>query len=345
MRGEAYALAPRAVMNIALRGELRHNEPMARHVSWRAGGAVERAYFPADLDDLRIFLRSLPDDEPVHFVGLGSNLLVRDGGLRGTAIFTHRALRRVGSGDSAGEIRVEAGVASPKVARFAALHDLVGAEFLAGIPGTIGGALAMNAGCYGGETWNIVRCVEVIDRTGTVSTRTPAQYLIAYRSVLKRSSQIADASHVANRQRVDPTEWFVSAVFGLAHGDGDASRLKVKELLSRRIATQPLASPNAGSVFRNPPATYAAKLIEDCGLKGHRIGGAVISPKHANFIVNAGAATAADIETLIELAQRTVCEKLGVELEPEVRIVGVEARKTRSRNEAQADPGLDGGVN
>lgn len=342
MRREAYALASRPVMSTALRGELRRHEPMARHVSWRAGGSVERAYFPADLDDLRVFLRSLPVEEPVHFVGLGSNLLVRDGGLRGTAIFTHRALRGVTLGAATGEIRAEAGVASPKVARFAALHDLVGAEFLAGIPGTIGGALAMNAGCYGAETWNTVRSVEVINRSGTVSTRTPAQYLIAYRSVVKRSSQIAAASLAMDRPSASTDEWFVSAGFALARGDGDASRAKVKELLSRRIASQPLGSPNAGSVFRNPPGVYAAKLIEDCGLKGRRIGGAVISPKHANFIVNAGAASAADIEALIELARRTIHQKFGVELEPEVRIVGDPSHNTQGRHEARADMGPEG---
>src|SRR5512134_1016099 len=149
----------RALMSGTFRGELSEREPMSRHVSWRAGGSAQRAYRPADLEDLRAFLRSLPQGEPVHFVGLGSNLLVRDGGLRGTVVFTHWALREISlsaTGDHDGQIVVQAGVASPKVARFAALHGLVGAEFLAGIPGTVGGALAMNAGCYGQETWESV---------------------------------------------------------------------------------------------------------------------------------------------------------------------------------------------
>jgi len=187
LAAEARSFESRQPMSIALRGELRQDEPMSRHVSWRAGGAAERAYFPADLDDLRAFLRTLKRDEPIHFVGLGSNLLVRDGGLRGTAIFTHRALRAITLDAPADAIHVEVGVASPKVARYCAMHGLIGAEFLAGIPGTIGGALAMNAGCYGGETWNIVREVEVIDRSGRLYTRTPAQYDIGYRSVVKRS--------------------------------------------------------------------------------------------------------------------------------------------------------------
>src|ERR1700687_3253011 len=177
-----------------LRGELRLREPMSRHVSWRAGGVAERAFLPADLDDLCAFLRSLEPEDPVHFVGLGSNLLVRDGGLRGAVVFTHWALRNVALGsmsDAEGEIQVDAGVASPKIARFAAMHDLVNAEFLAGIPGTLGGALAMNAGCYGGETWNIVRRVVTVDHAGELRERTPAHYRIEYRSVLKRCHQIA----------------------------------------------------------------------------------------------------------------------------------------------------------
>lgn len=309
-----------------LRGELRLDEPMAKHVSWRAGGSVDRAYVPADLDDLCAFLRSLPPAEPVYFVGLGSNLLVRDGGLRATVVFTHWAMREtalVSSTASEGEIAVAAGVASPKVARFAALHDLVGAEFLAGIPGTIGGALAMNAGCYGGETWDIVRKVTTVDHSGALHERTPAHYRIGYRSVVKRCDQIASVpppSAVQRRTGLD--EWFVSAVFALPRGDGSESRQKVKDLLARRIASQPLGEPNAGSVFRNPQGTYAASLIEECGLKGRTIGRAAVSTKHANFIVNTGYARASDIEALIELAQRSVKEKFGIELEREVRIVG-----------------------
>jgi UDP-N-acetylmuramate dehydrogenase len=287
---------------------------------------VDRAYLPADLDDLRVFLGSLPAAEPVYFVGLGSNLLVRDGGLRGTVVFTHWALRKIALGersDSVAEIHVDAGVASPKVARFAALHDLVGAEFLAGIPGTYGGALAMNAGCYGGETWNAVRRVVTIDHAGDLHERGTAQYRIGYRTVIKRCNQIASASPAsAVQRRSGLDEWFVSAVLALPRGDGAESRRKIKDLLSQRIASQPLGEPNAGSVFRNPPDTYAAKLIEACGLKGRVIGGAVISPKHANFIVNSGDARAADIEALIDLAQSSVKEKFGVELEREVRIVG-----------------------
>ena len=310
-------------------GELRKHEPMARHVSWRAGGPAQTAYFPLDLADLARFVRTLPGAEPVHVVGLGSNLLVRDGGLRGTVIFTHRslrALRLASRGAETGEIHAEVGVASPKVARFAALHELAGAEFLAGIPGTIGGALAMNAGCFGGETWQIVARVTTLDRTGKLRERAREDYEIDYRHVQLRADGRGRMAEETPRSS-PPTphvaeEWFVAATFKLKHGSGKESRGKIAELLKRRIATQPLADPNAGSVFRNPKGDYAARMIEACGLKGHVIGGAAISDKHANFIVNCGTARAADIEALIELAEGRVKEKFGIALEREVRIVG-----------------------
>jgi UDP-N-acetylmuramate dehydrogenase len=294
-----------------LRGELKQSEPMARHVSWRAGGAAARAYWPADVDDLAAFLRTVSATQPLYFVGLGSNLLVRDGGVQATVVFTHWALRQISllsTGENNITIYAEAGIASPKVARFAALHGAEGAEFLAGIPGTVGGALAMNAGCYGGETWNIVESVRTIDRQGVIRQRSAGEYRTGYRSVMGP----ADAA-------------FVAATFCLPRGDGQKSRNRIKALLSQRIASQPLQQPNAGSVFRNPPDDHAARLIEACGLKGARIGGAEISRKHANFIVNTGGASAADIETLIDLAQNTVREKWGVVLEREVRIIGERA--------------------
>jgi UDP-N-acetylmuramate dehydrogenase len=297
-----------------MRGELRANEPMLRHTSWRAGGRAERAYLPADLDDLARYLRTLPREEPVLVVGLGSNLLVRDGGLRGTVILTHWALRDLLLGDAlagGAAIHAQAGVPGPKVARFAALNDLTGAEFLAGIPGTVGGALAMNAGCYGGETWDIVTGVQTIDRAGRIRVRSRDDYEIAYRQVRLK----ATSTHRSD-------EWFVSAIFRLTGGSGAESRTRITELLKRRIATQPLDRPNAGSVFRNPSGDYAARLIEACGLKGRAVGNARISPRHANFIVNEGGASAADIEALILLAERSVLEKFGVVLEREVRIVG-----------------------
>ena len=295
-----------------LRGELREREPMARHVSWRAGGTAERAYVPADLGDIAAFLRTRPGTEPIYFVGLGSNLLVRDGGLRGTVILTHRALRGIRIERDGGALHAEAGVASPKVARYAATHELAGAEFLAGIPGTLGGALAMNAGCFGSETWEVIAEVSTVDRSGAIHQRSPGDYEIGYRHVSLKPA--------GGKRKAE--EWFVAAQLRLVPGDRKESINKIKQLLVKRLATQPLDEPNAGSVFRNPEGDYAARLIEACGLKGHASGGARISAKHANFIVNPGGARAADIEALIELAERRVKEKFGIVLEREVRIVG-----------------------
>ena len=289
-------------MNMA--DTLHFKEPMARYLTWRVGGPADRFFVSRELDDLAAFVKALPPQEQILFVGLGSNLLVRDGGFRGTVVLIHAAKKapRLQSG----LVYAEAGVASPKVARFAALQHLAGAEFLAGIPGTVGGALAMNAGCYGGETWDIVERAVTIDRKGEVRERTRSEFEIGYRHC-----------------RFPEEEWFVGAYFKLRRGDGEASRVRIKEFLAKRIATQPLQLPNAGSVFRNPPGDHAARLIESCGLKGLVRGGARVSEKHANFIVNPeGAASAADIEGLILEVKRTVFEKTGADLVPEVRIVG-----------------------
>jgi UDP-N-acetylmuramate dehydrogenase len=292
---------------IALRGELRQHEPSAAHVSWRAGGPLARAYFPADLDDLAAFLATLRRDEPLLIVGKGSNLLVRDGGFDGTAIFTDAALKTLRLEDD-GSIYAEAGASSPKLAAFASSHGLVGAEFLAGVPGTVGGALAMNAGCYGGETWNHVERVLMLDRAGRRVERAAADFSIAYRHV-----GLAAASD----------EMFAAAWLRFAPGDGAAARERMRELLEKRMATQPLQLPNAGSVFRNPPGDHAARLIEAAGLKGANDGGARVSEKHANFVVNPeGKASAAEIERLIGHVQSVVQEKFGVTLQREVRIVG-----------------------
>lgn len=299
-------------------GELRTDEPMRRHTSWRTGGAAARAYFPAGLEDLAAFLRDLDDSEAVCFVGLGSNLLVRDGGIDGTVVFTHGALREVRvetHADGSTLVYAEAGVASPKVARFACTHQLRGAEFLAGIPGTLGGALAMNAGCYGSETWEVVDSVVTLSRRGVVRVRTPDEYDIGYRHV---------ALHATGADAPADEEFFVAARLRLRAGDGEEGRRLIKELLHKRIASQPLDQPNAGSVFRNPPGDFAARLIEACGLKGYTVGGAQVSSKHANFIVNLGDASAADIEGLIGHVQQTVYARCGVRLEREVRIVGRE---------------------
>jgi UDP-N-acetylmuramate dehydrogenase len=288
----------------APRGKLLLNEPMSRHTSWRVGGPADRVYIPADLDDLVLFYKSLPAQEPLYWIGLGSNLLVRDGGLRGTVILTSGALNGLALiGD--GAVRAEAGVACAKAARFCVSHNYVGAEFLAGIPGTIGGALAMNAGAFGGETWNIVAAVETLDRRGELRTRLPGDYRVSYRHLHGPAD-----------------EWFVAAHFRLVQGEASKAKTLIKSLLAKRGATQPTQLPNAGSVFKNPPNDFAARLIESTGLKGTHEGGASVSELHANFIVNMGDATAANIENLILRVQAEVEKKHGVRLEPEVRVVG-----------------------
>jgi UDP-N-acetylmuramate dehydrogenase len=300
---------------------------MRRHTTWRTGGPAQRAYFPSDLQDLARFLRALPAAEPVQFVGLGSNLLVRDGGVRGTVVFTHGALKDVALSEDADGFPLfyaQAGVAAPKVARFAATHGLRRAEFLTGIPGTVGGALAMNAGCYGSETWDIVHMVLMLTRGGEIKRRLPSEFAVSYRQVALKAGLRSGTESAAPSSLPAPSadEFFAAAWFHLSPGDGEESRRVIKDLLQRRIATQPLGEPNAGSVFRNPPGDYAARLIEACGLKGFAIGGAVVSRKHSNFIVNTGAATSADIEALIEHVQATVQARCGLLLEREVRIIG-----------------------
>lgn len=296
----------------ALRGTLRHDVAMREHVSWRAGGSARQAYAPADLDDLSAFLKTLPASEEIVFIGLGSNTLVRDGGLDGTVILVQGALDAMRLQDD-GALYAEAGVASPKLARFATKAGLAGAEWLAGVPGTVGGALAMNAGCYGAQMWEFVARAHMIGRDGTRRTRMQSEFDTGYRHCVLRDGG----------PRIGRDEWFVAAELIFPKGDVSAARANMKTWLDRRAATQPLNLPNAGSVFRNPQGDYAARLIESCGLKGKRIGGAQVSKKHANFIVNPDqTATAADIEQLIAEVAGIVERACQVQLEREVRIIG-----------------------
>ncbi|MDH5229243.1 MAG: UDP-N-acetylmuramate dehydrogenase [Gammaproteobacteria bacterium] len=287
-----------------LRGTLSLDEPMSKHTSWRVGGPADRFYRPADIEDLVSFLVALPEHEPLTWVGLGSNLLVRDGGIRGTVIYTTNLLKQINRLPG-NIVRVEAGVTCAKVSKFCARENLVNAEFLTGIPGTMGGALAMNAGAFGGETWPIVQKVETIDRFGARHVRMPKDFEIAYR-------------HVAS----DREEWFIAAYLQLQVGDGESAFGKMKALLNQRNQTQPTNLPSCGSVFRNPEGDHAARLIEVSGLKGFCQNNACVSEKHANFIVNNGAASAKDIEAVIDHVSIVVKQKQGVELVREVRVVG-----------------------
>jgi UDP-N-acetylmuramate dehydrogenase len=295
-------------MNLNLAAEfnprIRRHEPMAKHTSWRVGGAADVFFTPRDRADLAAFLAQLPADTPLLWVGLGSNLLVRDGGIRGVVICTHGAFTRL-EHRAALLVYCEAGVPCARVTRNCASWGLGHAEFFAGIPGTMGGALAMNAGAYGGETWSYVRAVDVMARNGSCRTRQASEYQVGYRRVAAPAND----------------EWFLAAELEFTSADPAAAG-EVRRLAQHRKLTQPLGEWSCGSVFTNPPGDHAARLIEAAELKGFRIGGAVVSEKHANFILNEGGATARDLEELIAHVRATVRRVHGIDLVPEVRIVG-----------------------
>jgi len=282
---------------------LKHLEPMARHTSWRVGGPADVFFRPASVGALEAFLASLPEDTAVTWIGLGSNLLVRDGGVRGAVISTS-ALPKSFEPLENGRIRCSAALPCATLARRSAQLGVGPAAFFAGIPGSLGGALAMNAGAFGGETWDHVVGVETIDRAGRRFSRARSEFTIAYRKV-----------------EGPPGEWFLGAEFAFRAAQATESG-EIRRLLRERAEKQPLGVPSAGSVFRNPEGGHAGELIERAGLKGMRLGGAVVAEKHANFIINEGEASAADIEGLIDAVRRRVRDATGIDLVPEVRIIG-----------------------
>ncbi len=284
------------------RGVYRRGEPLARHCSWRCGGPAEHYFEPADRTDLLAFLAGNGID-PLFWLGLGSNLLIRDGGLRGTVISTANLAGNQWFDPE--HLYVEAGVPCARIARAAAAQDRGGLEFLAGIPGTLGGALRMNAGALGGEIWQFVQWAELVDRRGQVTRIARDEFVASYRRV----------------QQPQPG-WFIAALLHVpsdAQGEGNE---RIREVLAKRSATQPTGKASCGSVFKNPPGDYAGRLIEACGLKGYRIGGCEVSTVHANFIVNDAGALSVEVEQLIRHVQDTVLARTGVELETEVQIVG-----------------------
>jgi len=282
-------------------------EPMARHTSWRVGGPAELFCKPESIEQLQAFLAAVPNDLPIYWIGLGSNLLVRDGGIRGAVIATGHLPKQLERIDAE---RVTAGAGLPcmLLARQCARWQLGPAAFFAGIPGTVGGALAMNAGAYGSETWDRVESVETIARDGSRRTRRRDEFALGYRSVEGLGE-----------------EWFVAATFRFER-DESIGMNTIKTMLERRAESQPLGLPSCGSVFRNPPGAFAGQLIEAAGLKGYSVGGAVVSHKHANFIINTGSATAADIEELIEVVRRRVAQQSGIELQLEAKVLGERQR-------------------
>jgi UDP-N-acetylmuramate dehydrogenase len=288
------------------RGELHVNEPLSKYTTWRVGGPAKQLYKPADLKDLSEFLAQRPKQEPILWMGLGSNLLVRDGGFPGTVILTQACLRKIETLEHQ-LVRAESGAACASLARFSAREGMSGVEFMAGIPGTVGGALTMNAGCFQGETWQWVEAVEIMDANGEIRLMKPEDFAVSYRQV--------DAKDKIRR-------WFIAGHFRLQPGDKEESLAKIREMLDKRAASQPTGQPSCGSVFRNPPGDHAGRLIEACGLKGFIHGGAQVSTKHANFIVNTGNACSRDIEEIIEIVRDKVSKEHGVLLKHEVHIIG-----------------------
>ena len=291
-------------------GAMLRNEPMSRHTSWRVGGPADIYFRPESEEALVAFLRDLPADSPIHWTGLGSNLLVRDGGIRGVVINPTKALAALRRLDN-DQVEAQAGVPCTVVARACARWRLGPSAFFAGIPGTIGGALVMNAGAFGGETWDNVIQVETINRDGELRVRDKVDFAVGYRHVERPSD-----------------EWFTRARFRFSPQPEDSIG-QVRDLMNERKEKQPLGLPSCGSVFRNPAVGHAAQLIESCGLKGFQLGGAQVSPKHANFIINTGDASACDVEQLIDHVRSTVSSQCGVELELEVHIVGEYATDER----------------
>ena len=277
---------------------------MAEHTTWRCGGAADRVFAPGSLDDLSAYLAGLSEDVPLTWLGRGSNVLVRDGGMRGVVIQLCEPLSEIVLEPP--KVRAQGGALCARVATITAGAGFGGLEFLAGIPGTIGGALAMNAGAAGSELWDFVESIETVDRQGGRHEFAAGQIKAGY-----RFAEIP-AGHgvVAGTFRLEAAE------------DPAQPERRLRELMDRRRTTQPVSQPSGGSVFRNPPGNHAARLIEEAGLKGCRIGGAEVSRTHANFIVHEGAASAADIERLIEHVQNAVERHSGVRLELEVRILG-----------------------
>lgn len=279
-------------------------EPLSRHTSWHVGGPADIFFKPANAEELAEFLKAMPDELPVLMLGLGSNTLVRDGGWRGVVISLHGGFDELRL-DAGGHVHAEAGVPCAKLARNCARWNVGPAEFFAGIPGTVGGALAMNAGAWGGETWPLVESVSVINRRGVCMTRQASEYRYGYRHL---------EPPVAG-------EWFLGAVFSMS-AETPTSQAQIQRLLDQRRDSQPIGEWSGGSTFMNPPGDHAARLIDAAGLKGLRVGGAAVSEKHANFILNEGTATARDVEQLIFRVQDEVARTHGVRLVTEVRIVG-----------------------
>lgn len=284
--------------------ELRYNEPMANHTSFRIGGGAEIMAFPKSASELSALLRICVEiGEKPAILGAGTNVLAPDVGIAGIVICLKDCLDGMERLDES-RIRVMAGVTMTRAAVYAANLGLSGLEFAHGIPGTVGGGVYMNAGAYGGEIKDVAESVDIMDVSGDVYTLSAEEMDFSYRhSILEEKGGIV-----------------LSTVFRLENKPSEEIKAKMKELMGRRSASQPLDMPSAGSAFKRPVGGYAAALIDQAGLKGFSVGGAAISTKHAGFAVNLGGATAEDVKSLLQQVSDIVYEKSGIRLEPEVRI-------------------------
>jgi len=279
-----------------------YNELLSKHTSWKVGGPADIFFTPQNRDDLSNFLKSNKGNR-ITWLGNGTNVLVRDGGIRGAVISTKKSIDKINM-ETDNSCRVEAGASCMDLALFAEKNQLGPAAFFSGIPGSIGGALTMNAGSFGHETWEFVESAEVIDEAGIIHHLDPKEFKFSYRSV-----------------EFPFPLWFVSCLMKFPESE-TTTKSELKAMRDQRIKTQPLSEDTCGSVFKNPKLDHSGDLIERAGLKGYKIGGCSISTKHANFIVNEGGATSADIEKLIRHVQKVVKTKFDVDLETEVRIIG-----------------------
>lgn len=288
------------------RGRYSENASLARMTWFRVGGPAEVMFRPADADDLSQFLAEKPDDVPVTVIGVGSNLLVRDGGIPGVVVRLGRGFAGI---EATGvEVRAGAGALDNNVATLAMGEGIAGLEFLRGIPGTIGGALRMNAGAYGSEIKDVILSARALDPEGAVH------------------DMGVDGLGFGYRRCATPEDWiFVSALLRGRPGDGDEIARRMEDIQEQRQTTQPVRTSTGGSTFANPPGMEAWRLIEEAGCRGLSRGGAVVSDKHCNFLVNTGGATAADLEGLGDEIRRRVLESSGVNLEWEIRRIGVPA--------------------
>jgi UDP-N-acetylmuramate dehydrogenase len=286
-----------------VRGRLTENAPLSGITWFRVGGPAEIMFRPADRDDLADFLAALPRDVPVTVIGVGSNLLVRDGGVAGVVLRLGRGFADIEATGS--DVRAGAAALDINIARMAADAGLAGLEFLSGIPGTMGGALRMNAGAYGRELVDVVVSAEALDRQGRLHKLDKKALGLSY-----RHSDV-------------PEDWiFTAAELKAERGEASAIRARLAEIQAAREASQPIRSRTGGSTFANPPGHKAWQLIDQAGCRGLRIGGAMVSDMHTNFLINTGSATAADIETLGETVRRRVREASGIDLRWEIRRIG-----------------------